>query len=1155
MDGWDPMQEEYRNSGGRKGNVGSKSNTFSLYIANIPMHMNKAGVGQLFEKYGKVVDCFVGVAQKRGRQYQFGKVSYGSYPEAEMALREMNETPPLNLKVSFWKSKDGDNQSSDGAIANARNPGSMNNGNSRTTGLSIVEKGDSDTSLNTDNGNVLTFLCTTCSAPATFGCRLCWTPYCSQMCQKLGWEQHQAQCAQLAKRYENAGLLQEHSQNMKSQEPAKVTHNERNALNAVAPVGTQAKDTVKPSAGPNASSTSSRSEIFPWVKAAFPQDARVKAQIAHINSPSSFYIQQCDQTKLCEVMAVMQDVEERGAPVCRRDAFKVGSVVAAQYSDELWYRAKVEKVLPNSMADIVFLDFGNKEIVNLNSLRAVPASLKEVPYQTVHCCLSGFSSSEEYPDELVQKFKSMSEGEISVVNVGQESGKLLVRLESSKAAGGSVNDLLRKDLQNNLPFKMKSLLDVLPDDSLLRLTMVLPNENNTFWCLGHVNPESDMMLLLVGSKNLTPDKSRREWKVMDFAFAMSKEYSVWYRAQILEILKDGRYIVHYVDYGNLEIVTELTPLEGRYKEIPCLGILCRPRMANVTTGDIIEGIYTTKHGKPELTITNMPGLKLQMRAFNHPEVTKSLLNTAAGIKPCPPAPKETPKVSSVQKPLNGATDPVKFTPEKVAEDYSLSVEQLKDFKYDHLPESTEVDVVSVESSRSMYLHAKQEVMGDLVILQATLNEYLNKNESSMPPVRGLRIGNLVCTRFKDDDMWYRVAVENIVGDVVTVRYVDYGNVESVPRDCIVAIPQQFMLYPKMAIHVAVAGAPDDIKTFFLMKERIFNRKYHPIRMTIVDPRARPVSVHLITNDGRKLTAPEQHHSSASSHDSKTTVIQCIMQNPFIERRSDGHSASALKRSPSQSSSVSSKSVEASTQTESPSANLEKQLSPGNKVVTVPSPNVPTASHSPKAACEGLLVAQPDKCSKPKTYTLEDATTCKLPVGEEITLTVLEVRTPELVYLWQPEKQAMALNKMDEEIHKYCSALSEVPHFKPAFGELCLAKFSAAQRWYRGSVMVFGLEESLVYFVDYGNMEYVRNFNMVPMIDRFMELPHQAIQCRIDGCYTDRDWSKDILNNVIDANDQHLVKVVSFDELNYVYSVQFPSLTKQLKGIDVLRPDY
>ncbi|KAF7412599.1 hypothetical protein HZH66_001495 [Vespula vulgaris] len=77
----------------------TKPKEYRLYVANIPVELNEGGVLQIFKHYGTVTGLFY----LPNTTWAF--VIYGTYREAEYAIRSLHDKPPLRLQVSFGKDK------------------------------------------------------------------------------------------------------------------------------------------------------------------------------------------------------------------------------------------------------------------------------------------------------------------------------------------------------------------------------------------------------------------------------------------------------------------------------------------------------------------------------------------------------------------------------------------------------------------------------------------------------------------------------------------------------------------------------------------------------------------------------------------------------------------------------------------------------------------------------------------------------------------------------------------------------------------------------------------------------------------------------------------------------------------------------------------
>ncbi|XP_023237993.1 uncharacterized protein LOC111636835 isoform X2 [Centruroides sculpturatus] len=120
LNNWNPMEEDYNslsfNSYDRGKGQGipidhhpswknsGHSRTITLYVGRIPIQINKKGIQLLFSKYGKVLRSYLCYPKHSEMNTVYGFVDYATLKEAEMAIRELDGKPPLNLRVSFYKS-------------------------------------------------------------------------------------------------------------------------------------------------------------------------------------------------------------------------------------------------------------------------------------------------------------------------------------------------------------------------------------------------------------------------------------------------------------------------------------------------------------------------------------------------------------------------------------------------------------------------------------------------------------------------------------------------------------------------------------------------------------------------------------------------------------------------------------------------------------------------------------------------------------------------------------------------------------------------------------------------------------------------------------------------------------------------------------------
>lgn len=117
-----------------------------------------------------------------------------------------------------------------------------------------------------------------------------------------------------------------------------------------------------------------------------PVDRKVKYEsvvVTEVTPELHFYAQHTDQgAKLEELMNKLRQEFKAMPPVTGAYAPKRGDLCAAKFSeDDEWYRAKVEKVEKGGNVSILYVDYGNREIVQSTRLAMLPpAFLSEKPY-------------------------------------------------------------------------------------------------------------------------------------------------------------------------------------------------------------------------------------------------------------------------------------------------------------------------------------------------------------------------------------------------------------------------------------------------------------------------------------------------------------------------------------------------------------------------------------------------------------------------------------------------------------------------------------------------------------------------------------------------------------------------------------------------------
>lgn len=104
-----------------------------------------------------------------------------------------------------------------------------------------------------------------------------------------------------------------------------------------------------------------------------------KVMITEVKTDLTFYAQHVDDgPKLDDSMQKLRLEFTNSPPLNGSYTPKKGDLCAALFSDELWYRAKVDKI-QGSQVFITYIDYGNKEITNTGNLANLPSTYQSLP--------------------------------------------------------------------------------------------------------------------------------------------------------------------------------------------------------------------------------------------------------------------------------------------------------------------------------------------------------------------------------------------------------------------------------------------------------------------------------------------------------------------------------------------------------------------------------------------------------------------------------------------------------------------------------------------------------------------------------------------------------------------------------------------------------
>ena len=120
----------------------------------------------------------------------------------------------------------------------------------------------------------------------------------------------------------------------------------------------------------------------------------------------------------------------------------------------------------------------------------------------------------------------------------------------------------------------------------------------------------------------------------------------------------------------------------------------------------------------------------------------------------------------------------------------------------------------------------------------------------------------------------------------------------------------------------------------------------------------------------------------------------------------------------------------------------------------------------------------------------------LELNSDLAVFISAIETPNFFYV-QKTSNLNELDELNTALNTYT-----IPSYNPQVlpvGQLCVAKLSVDDKLYRGKVVTVSLESSQeIFFIDYGDVEWVRTRDVYPISEVFLSFSAQAIPCSLYG---------------------------------------------------------
>lgn len=478
--------------------------------------------------------------------------------------------------------------------------------------------------------------------------------------------------------------------------------------------------------------------------------------LSNVVSLAEFYVQKADQES--SLTELMSQVEEHcgSASLLSSGSLKLGLACCAKFSeDNAWYRARVQKI-DGQTVTVFFVDYGNLEETSIRNIRALSEDLAKTPMFAIKCSLYGVQKETDgHSEAVIAEFEELTVDKELLCEPVQ-AGYVTLKVD-----GESIANLLLAENKNQAKLETEVTNQRKSEARCFIPRHKIPKHTCQVY-VSHISTPADFHVQFVLEEEdlnrvmaaLSEAEANlglhlESVSVGDTVCARYSEDETLYRAEVVQ--KEGEIVeVLFVDYGNTEQTTidKLWSLNTELAEKACFAVNCG-----------LAGVVPVKGKWTEECI-----------AFFETAVSEKKLDCKFVGS------------SHVRLSLDGA-DVIEWLIEKGYAQRVNDVPSPGKVKGQFTPQSVPVDSVGcyvshVDEDGTLYvqLGCEEDILNRVV-------EEVQKLESSPAlDISAVCRGDNLCARFSEDQSWYRAVVTAANGENVYLRFVDYGNTDTVTKD-------------------------------------------------------------------------------------------------------------------------------------------------------------------------------------------------------------------------------------------------------------------------------------------------------------------------------------------------------------------------------------
>nr|KAI8754354.1 maternal protein tudor-like isoform X2 [Biomphalaria glabrata] len=518
---------------------------------------------------------------------------------------------------------------------------------------------------------------------------------------------------------------------------------------------------------------------------------KLQGTVVYCKSPNLFWCQESESVN--DVIILSEELSRLHMTQDMRPLHNCvpGMICAAKFSeDEAWYRGIIKSV-SGRVAEVTFVDYGNTEKVDLDSITNLKPELMRLPALAIKCCLAN-TEVIEWPHQLLDQFESLvmdKEFEMTIVGTKNDmyEVKLLDIIENTDV-GGQLKLFVEK--LKGKPDKVSKSVP-LKESDLKPITVGSKFEVFLSW----IESPWQFYVQRVDSQHILDDLSNKLQQHYSkpqpsatptpgtIVVARFSEDQIWYRGIVLKELENGSAHVLFIDYGNSDVLPaeDLRLVTPSFGEIFPLAIRCS-----------LWGVKSLRKGDQSCN-TDAKDLLEQLTENGALCEVMSETNTHKHVR-LVAGNKDVAKELIALRVVGDAHDSVPTQSPSYSNKSHLSKGQKELVTISH-----------VDSVKSFWCL--------LVKFSDALNNLMDKlslhySDGGGTPLREPKVGQACISLYSEDNNWYRGELTQVSQNGCEVFFVDYGNKEiSAPN--IVCVPEpKFLDLPTQAIQCSLPLSGD-----------------------------------------------------------------------------------------------------------------------------------------------------------------------------------------------------------------------------------------------------------------------------------------------------------------------------------------------------------